>query len=133
MWLWHRSSNWWMNSTPTGIERLYPWLDTLTVVLNHPGWLVVMFKISGTRKTITNRWWSLDLVSPELLTLTLLRKIMLVLYASLGVLFHSPHDPGYWWKGGPSVEKNCVLQGRSQIGCTKHSVLNNAASSCNAT
>jgi len=44
-----------------------------------------MFKISGTRKTITNRWWSLDLVSPELLTLTLLRKIMLVLYASLGV------------------------------------------------
>jgi hypothetical protein len=31
-----------MNSTPTGIERLYPWLDTLTVVLNLPGWLVVI-------------------------------------------------------------------------------------------
>jgi glucuronate isomerase len=41
-WWWHISSSWWMNSTPTGIERLYPWLDTLTEVLNFPGWLVVM-------------------------------------------------------------------------------------------
>jgi hypothetical protein len=31
-----------MNSTPTGIERLYPSLDTVTEVLNFPGWLVIM-------------------------------------------------------------------------------------------
>ena len=41
-WWWHGSSTWWMNSTPSGIERLYPWLSTLTEVLNFPGWLVVM-------------------------------------------------------------------------------------------
>ena len=40
-WWWNSSSRW-MNSTPTGIERLYPWLDTLTDVLNFPGWLLVM-------------------------------------------------------------------------------------------
>ena len=31
-----------MNPNPTGSERLYRWLATVTEVLNFPGWLVVM-------------------------------------------------------------------------------------------